>query len=65
MFHLAWADVSKVFIVAYALDFVYDLKVNHWLCPVNSLIVAVALAIIPYLLMRGPVAVIGRKLRRP
>lgn len=63
-FRLLWADVSKVFIVAYVVDIVYDWKVNHSIYPVNSLIVAIGLAIVPYLLMRGPAALIARTLQR-
>ena len=54
LLHLAWKDVGKVFIVAFALDVVYELIVYHWIYPGQALIIAVILGIIPYLLVRGP-----------
>lgn len=60
---LAWADVRKVFIVAFTLDVVYELIVYHWVYPGQALIVATILAIIPYLLVRGPFARILRRVR--
>jgi len=52
---LAWQDIGKVFIVALALDVIYELIVYRWIYPLQALIVAVSLAVIPYLLVRGPV----------
>jgi hypothetical protein len=60
-----WKAISKVFIVAVALDFVYQLIVLHWFYPFETLLVAVLLALIPYLLVRGPVNRIQRSLHRP
>ncbi len=48
-----WADIGKVFSIAIALDVIYELVVYHWVYPVQALIVASILAVIPYLLMRG------------
>jgi hypothetical protein len=49
-----WKDVVKVFIVAVVLDVIYELIVYRWVYPGQSLIVATVLAVIPYLLIRGP-----------
>lgn len=54
LLRLAWKDIGKVFIVALVLDVIYQLIVHRWIYPVQGLIVAATLAIIPYLLVRGP-----------
>lgn len=48
-----WTDVGKLFLAACLLDVIYQLVVLHWVYPVQTLIVAVVLAILPYLLFRG------------
>ena len=48
-----WSDIGKVFSIAIALDVIYELVVYHWVYPVQAIIVASILALIPYLLMRG------------
>jgi hypothetical protein len=53
-------DVRMVFIVALSLDAAYELYVYHWLYPGQALIVATVLAVIPYLLVRGPVTRVAR-----
>ena len=51
----SWKSVGKVFIIALILDFAYQLKVFHWFYPSQALLVALFLAIVPYLAIRGPV----------
>lgn len=51
----AWKDIGKVFIAALVLEAVYEIIVYRWLYPTQAVVVAVVLAIIPYLLVRGPV----------
>jgi hypothetical protein len=50
-----WKRMSRVFLLAVALDVVYQLKEFHWIYPGETLIVAIVLAIIPYFLLRGPI----------
>jgi hypothetical protein len=50
-----WRRVSKVFILAIILDLIYQLKVHHSFYPGETLIVAFVLAIVPYVVLRGPV----------
>jgi hypothetical protein len=50
-----WKHVGKIFILAVILDLAYQLIVFHWVYPGELLIVAFFLAIVPYLLLRGPV----------
>ncbi|HSO76072.1 MAG TPA: hypothetical protein VLU47_14660 [Blastocatellia bacterium] len=56
-----WKDVGKVFIIAILIDAVYQFIVLRWLYPGETVIVAILLAIVPYLLVRGP---LNRILRR-
>jgi hypothetical protein len=59
-----WKDVGRVFILACVLDAIYQLIAQRRVYPLELLIVATALAIVPYVLLRGPVARIGRRLAR-
>jgi hypothetical protein len=56
----ALKDVGRVFVVAVVLDTTYQLVVLRWLYPVQLLIVAVGCAVVPYVLVRGPVTRIVR-----
>ena len=61
-----WKSIAKVFTMAVVLDVVYQLIVNRWVYPLESVIVAFVLACVPYLLVRGPVnriAAAGRRKR--
>jgi hypothetical protein len=60
-----WKSIAKVFIVAVALDAVYQIIALRWFYPGEALLVACILAIVPYLLLRGPVNRIARSLRPP
>jgi hypothetical protein len=55
LLQVGWKRVGKIFILAVILDFVYQIKVNHWIYPGETLIVATVLAIAPYLILRGPI----------
>jgi hypothetical protein len=48
-----WAFVGKVFLVAVALDVVYQLLVFQWVYPLETLIVATALALVPCMVVRA------------
>jgi len=56
-----WKSVGKIFIIALVLDAVYQYITVKFFYPGEALFVAVALALVPYLLLRGP---INRVLRR-
>lgn len=49
-----WKGISKVFVVAYVLDVVYQFVVLGGLRPLQALFTAILLAIVPYVLLRGP-----------
>lgn len=57
-------DVGKLFIMACLLDVVYQLIVVRWVYPLETLIVATTLAIVPYVLLRGVVGRLARRLHR-
>ncbi|HEX5830484.1 MAG TPA: hypothetical protein VFY16_05845 [Gemmatimonadaceae bacterium] len=59
-----WRSVGKIFLIAVALDLVYQFLVLRGLRPVQGLLVAVVLALVPYVLLRGPANRIARRLRR-
>src|SRR5262249_23637317 len=48
-----WGDFGKLFLVAAVLDVIYQIIVLHWVYPVQTLIVATVLAVIPYLVFCG------------
>jgi hypothetical protein len=56
-----WKDVGKVFILAMVLDSIYQLAVNRGVYVLELLITATVLAIVPYVLIRGPVNRIARR----
>jgi hypothetical protein len=55
-----WKRVGKIFIIAVILDVVYQLKVHPTIYPGETLITAFALAIVPYLVLRGPINRVAR-----
>lgn len=50
-----WKSIAKVVAVALVLDVAYQLLVLRFVYPVEALVVAIGLAILPYLLSRGPI----------
>jgi hypothetical protein len=48
-----WKSVGKVFMLAMVLDVVYQIIVARFVYPGEVVIVAVMLAIVPYLIVRG------------
>jgi hypothetical protein len=55
-----WRSVMKVFSLAFVLDLVYQWIALRWLYPGEAALVAVILAIVPYVLVRGPVDRLAR-----
>ena len=55
-----WKDVGKVFLLATTLDVIYQLIVHRGVYILELLITAVTLAIVPYILVRGPVSRIAK-----
>jgi hypothetical protein len=56
-----WKSVGKVFILAMALDIVYQIIVAHFIYPLEVVLTASLLAIIPYICVRGLTTRIAKK----
>ncbi len=54
-FRSAWRDIGHLFLLAIAIDVVYELIVFRRIYPLQPIIVAIILAVPPYLLVRGVV----------
>ena len=57
---LGWKSVGRIFILAVLIDVVYQVIVFRWVYPGEALIVAAILALVPYVLLRGPVNRVAR-----
>jgi hypothetical protein len=55
-----WKSVGRVFILAVVLDVVYQLYVLHTIYPMQAFAVAVLLAIVPYVMLRGVATRVAR-----
>jgi hypothetical protein len=53
--HDAWKGLSRVFILAFVLDVVYQYIVLRWFYPGEAFAMAFLLAVVPYVFLRGPV----------
>ena len=58
-----WKGIAKVFVLAFALDVAYQVYVWHGLKPLQASLTATTLAVIPYVLARGPVSRLVRTIR--
>ena len=61
MFKDGWKDVGKIFTLAFVLDVIYQVVVLHTVYPGEALVVAVILAFVPYLALRGSVTKLARR----
>jgi len=65
MLENGWKSVGRVFILAVVLDAVYQLIQHRWMVyPGEAVLVAIILAILPYLIARGPVNRIARRFNK-
>jgi len=55
-----WKAIMKVFSLAFILDLVYQWIALRWLYPGEATLMAVLLAMVPYVLVRGPVNRLAR-----
>ena len=56
-----WKSVGKLFVIAWLLDIAYQFIVTRSIYPGGAILVAIVLAIIPYLIVRGLVTRIASK----
>ncbi len=59
-----WKDISKLFIVAMVLDGIFQVIALRAFFVVQAVIVATAVAVIPYVLIRGPVTRLASSLSK-
>ena len=64
LLHEAWRSIGRIFVFAVAIDVVYQLWMFGWIYPLELVLVAVLLALVPYALLRGPVNRIARRVLR-
>ena len=50
-----WKSVGRVFLLGIIMDAIYQFMVFRWFYPGEAILVAAILALVPYLLIRGPV----------
>jgi len=60
-----WKSIARVFVVAIIVDFIYQGIVYRWVYPLPALVIAILLAIVPYLLVRGPANRLLRRFGKP
>lgn len=56
-----WKDIARLFVLAVIIDVAYEIIEFRHVYPVQPFIVAAFLAVIPYLLIRGPANRIARR----
>ena len=61
LLHEGWKSIARVFFLAVIMDFIYEWIMGRWIYPLETLVVAIVLAVMPYLLLRGPVNRIARR----
>jgi len=59
-----WKACARVFFLAIIIDVIYQWIVQRWVYPGELIVVAIVLALVPYLLIRGPVNRVARRLGR-
>ena len=55
MLESGWQSIGKVFIIAIVLDLIFQYIVFRDFRPIGALLAGLILALVPYLLLRGPV----------
>ena len=58
-----WKSIARVFVLAVTMDVIYQLIFLRWIYPLELILVAILLAVVPYLMVRGPVNRIVLRLR--
>ena len=49
----AWGDVGKLFIMACVLDLIFQIIALRWFYPLETVVVAIILAFVPYVIVRS------------
>jgi hypothetical protein len=61
LLHEGGKAVGRVIVLGVVMDFIYQVIVFRWVYPGELIVVALLLAAVPYLLLRGPVNRIARR----
>lgn len=61
MVRTGWKSIGKVFLIAIVLDFIFQHIVFKDLRPLGAVIAGLILAIVPYLVLRGPMSRLMRR----
>jgi hypothetical protein len=56
-----WKSIGRIILLAIAMDFVYQIIELHWIYLGEVVVMAIVLAIVPYVLLRGPVNRVARQ----
>jgi hypothetical protein len=56
-----WKAIARVFFLAIMMDAIYQWIAQRWIYPGEIVVIAIVLAVIPYLLIRGPANRIARR----
>lgn len=59
-----WRSIARVFFLAILMDLIYEVVMDRLFYPLETIIVAIVLAVVPYLVLRGPVNRLARRWRR-
>jgi len=59
-----WRDIARIFIFSILIDLIYQLIVLHWFYPFEAAAVALFVAVLPYLAIRGSANRLARYRRR-
>jgi hypothetical protein len=65
LLHGGWKDIRTPFLVSAVLDAIYQLITHRFIYPLELLFTATLLALVPYLILRGPVNRIARRFILP
>jgi hypothetical protein len=57
-----WPNIARIFLLACVIDAIYQILEFQWFYPLQALIVAFLLAIVPYVAVRGPVTRLARRM---
>jgi len=64
LLHGGWKDLRVPLLIAATLDAIYQVIVHRWIYPLELIFTATLLALVPYIILRGPVNRIARLFSR-
>jgi hypothetical protein len=62
LLHGGWKDMRTPFLISATLDAIYQLVTHRFIYPLELLFTATLLALVPYLILRGPANRVARRL---